>query len=152
MINSFPIGFLRMLATTRHPSKDGRDRMDHPPNTIPAAQRRGGPRVRQAQVGDAGRSAHRGAGPLVRPPRGNHVPRPDCPLTVLRPGPQGSTRDRDQTRGPRGKPPRNKSQPVQARRPTRISRVKEIACLRRSRYPVSARSFNFVTSSTAFCK
>jgi hypothetical protein len=47
-------GFVCMLVATGHAREDGRDRVDYSSNTIPKAQRRSGPRVREAKVRDAG--------------------------------------------------------------------------------------------------
>ncbi|GBP78689.1 hypothetical protein EVAR_45578_1 [Eumeta japonica] len=64
---------MRVLAAAGHARQDGRDRMDHTEDPVAAAQRRGGARIRQAEVGNAGRGARRRAGALVRHPLRNDL-------------------------------------------------------------------------------
>lgn len=62
-----------MLAAARHSGQDGRDRLDHPQNTVSATQRRGRERVRQTQVRNEVRSPRRRPGTLVRTTLSIHV-------------------------------------------------------------------------------
>ena len=48
-------GLLRLLALSRPEDPDGRDRLDHPEDSLPEDDRRGGQGVREAEAGRAGR-------------------------------------------------------------------------------------------------
>ena len=48
-------GFLRLLALSGPEDPDGRDRLDHPEDSLPEDDRRGGEGVREAEAGRARR-------------------------------------------------------------------------------------------------